>query len=81
MIPPFAAIPDFFVRISAFCIVHQDQLYSCVTMAKIFDVLMTSHSQLKGDAAVRHGRIVLNLLLDLVVSKVNNAGTYNADSV
>jgi hypothetical protein len=50
-------------------------------MAKIFDVLMTSHSQLKGDAAVRHGRIVLNLLLDLVVSKVNNAGTYNADSV
>ena len=46
-------------------------------MAKIFDVLMTNRSQLKGDAAVRHGRIVLNLLLDLVVSKVNNAGTYN----
>jgi hypothetical protein len=49
-------------------------------MAKIFDVLMTSHSQLKGDAAVSHGRIVLNLLLDLVVTKDNTAGTYNYDA-
>jgi hypothetical protein len=34
-------------------------------------------SQLKGDAAVRHGQIVLNLLLDLVVSKDNSTGSYN----
>ncbi len=37
-------------------------------------------SQLKGDAAVRHGQIVLNLLLDLVVNKDNNAGTNNYDA-
>ena len=34
-------------------------------------------SQPNGDAAVRHGQIVLNLFLDLVVSKDNNTGTYN----